>query len=82
MTITVYSKESCVQCSATYRHMDRFGVKHDVAEADNLPEDVQALGYRQAPIIVVRDEEGGIRDSWMGFNPGKIEQLAGELVTA
>ncbi|MGO7969083.1 glutaredoxin domain-containing protein, partial [Rhizobium ruizarguesonis] len=26
MTITVYSKPACVQCTATYRDLDRLGV--------------------------------------------------------
>ena len=80
LQITVYSKERCVQCTATIRNLSRLEVYHTIEHADNLPKDVAALGYLQAPIVTVRNEDGAITDSWYGYNPGKIEEYAAVAV--
>ena len=70
--ITVYSKPSCVQCTATTRELDRKGISYDYID---ITKDVKAmaavaeLGYRQAPVVVAGD------DHWAGFRPDKIAQL-------
>ena len=52
MSVIVYSKPACVQCTATTRAMDAKGIAYDVVD---LTEDANAmtrvteLGYRQAP---------------------------------
>ncbi|WP_418606624.1 glutaredoxin domain-containing protein [Georgenia sp. SUBG003] len=54
MSITVYSKPSCVQCDATYRALNKQGLEYEVvditADAEAL-ESVKALGYQQAPVV-------------------------------
>lgn len=71
MAVTVYSKPSCVQCSASYRALDSKGIDYQVVDmsqdADAL-ERVKALGYLQAPVVIT-DE-----DHWSGFRPDKIDQ--------
>ena len=73
MSITVYSKPACVQCTATTRALDAKGITYDVID---LPQDdgamthVPALGYRQAPVVVAGSEH------WSGFRPDMIAQLA------
>lgn len=52
MTITVYSKPACVQCTATTRALDRQGLDYrivDVSVDDEAFATVQGLGYRQVP---------------------------------
>lgn len=72
MSVTVYSKPSCVQCNATYRALERQGVEFSVID---LSEDADAyamvsdLGYRQVPVVVAGD------DHWAGFRPDKISTL-------
>jgi glutaredoxin-like protein NrdH len=66
MTITVYTKPSCVQCTATYRALDSKG-------DENALETVKNLGYLQAPVVVT--DEG----HWSGFRPDKIDELASRL---
>jgi len=72
--IVVYSKPACVQCTATYRALDDKGIPYHVVD---LSEDaaalayVQDLGYLQAPVVVVDDE-----DHWAGFRPDHIERIA------
>lgn len=73
MAITVYSKPSCVQCSATYRALDKAGLVYrtvDVALDVEALEQVRALGYAQAPVVVAGE------DHWSGFRPDKIKALA------
>lgn len=76
MTITVYSKPACVQCNATYRALDKKGVAYDVID---ITEDAEALarvkdlGYMQAPVVIAGD------DSWSGFRPDKIDEVARSL---
>lgn len=73
MSITIFSKPNCVQCSATYRAMDKHGLDYEVVDlsvdAEAL-DTVKALGYQQAPVVFV----GG--DHWAGFRPDKIKALA------
>ncbi|MDU0348077.1 glutaredoxin-like protein NrdH [Actinomyces sp. MRS3W] len=73
MAITVYSKPNCVQCSATYRALDKAGLSYETVDitldAEAL-EQVRSLGYAQAPVVMA----GG--DHWSGFRPDKIKALS------
>lgn len=73
MTITVYSKPACVQCTATTRALEARGLDFEVVD---LTEDaaamemVQELGYRQAPVVIAGE------DHWAGFRPDMIGRLS------
>lgn len=72
MTITVYSKPSCVQCVATYRALDQRGLDYnviDLSEDEAALAHVTSLGYRQVPVVVAG------ADHWAGFRPDKIGTL-------
>ncbi|WP_054952871.1 glutaredoxin-like protein NrdH [Flaviflexus massiliensis] len=72
MTITVYTKPSCVQCNATTRALNKAGLPYetvDLTEDAEALESVKALGYQQAPVVMA----GG--DHWAGFRPDKIKAL-------
>lgn len=72
MSITVYSKPSCVQCDATYRALDRRGAEYtvvDITEDAAALEMVRGLGYLQAPVVVAGDAH------WSGFRPDRIAAL-------
>lgn len=74
--VTVYTKPACVQCTATYRGLDSKGIEYEVIDLSQDPdalEQVKALGYLQAPVVVT-DE-----DHWSGFQPDKIDELAARL---
>ncbi|SDE25741.1 ribonucleoside-diphosphate reductase class Ib glutaredoxin subunit [Salipiger thiooxidans] len=72
MTIIVYSKPACVQCTATTRALDARGLPYDVVD---LTEDAAAmarvteLGYRQAPVVIAGENH------WSGFRPDMIGRL-------
>ncbi len=73
MTITVYSKPACVQCTATTRALDARGLSYsviDLTEDAGAMEMVMSMGYRQAPVVVA----GGAH--WAGFRPDMIGRLA------
>lgn len=73
MTITVYSKPACVQCTATTRALDRQGIDYTVVDvsADAAAyELVQGLGYRQVPVVIAGEVH------WAGFRPDMIGNLS------
>ena len=73
MTITVYSKPACVQCTATYRALDRLGVDYDIVDISQDAEAldrVRSLGYMQAPVVIVGEQH------WAGFRPDMISALS------
>ena len=72
--IVVYSKPRCVKCDWTYKALDKHGIAYEVvnlAEDENALEYVKELGYEQAPVVAVDDE-----DHWSGFRPDQIERVA------
>lgn len=72
--LLVYSKPSCVQCTATYRALDGKGIPYRVVDLSESPEAlecVKELGYSSAPVVVVDDE-----DHWAGFRPDHIDRVA------
>lgn len=76
MSITVYTKPSCVQCNATYRALDARGITYEIRDLTEDPaalEQVKALGYLQAPVVIT---DAG---HWSGFRPDKIAELASRL---
>lgn len=73
MTITVFSKPACVQCTATTRALDARGLDYnviDLTQDDEAMARVTQLGYRQAPVVMAGDRH------WAGFRPDMIGQLA------
>lgn len=72
MSVTVYTKPSCVQCNATYRALDRKGIEYkkvDISQDADALEQIRDLGFMQAPVVITES------DSWSGFRPDKIEEL-------
>ena len=72
MSITLYTKPACVQCTATKKALDRAGLAYntvDISLDDEARDYVMALGYVQAPVAEVDGEH------WSGFRPERIKQL-------
>lgn len=73
MTVTVYSKPACVQCTATTRALDARGIAYqlvDLTQDAVAMAQVLAMGYRQAPVVVAGEAH------WAGFRPDMIGRLA------
>jgi Glutaredoxin-like protein NrdH len=76
MAVTVYTKPGCVQCNATYRALDKKGIPYnsrDISQDEEALERLKALGHMQAPVVETAT------DSWTGFRPDKIDELAAQL---
>lgn len=72
VTVTVYGKPGCVQCTATMRALDAAGVAYsevDVSTDNAAREHVKELGFFQAPVVECDDT------AWSGFRPDLIDQL-------
>lgn len=72
MSITVYSKPACVQCTATTRALEARGLDYeviDLTQNDDAMTQVSELGYRQVPVVVAGE------DHWAGFRPDLIGRL-------
>ena len=77
MAVTVYTKPACVQCKATYRALDKKGIEYEVVDMSQDPtalNKIRGLGFTQAPVVVTPN------DSWSGFRPDKIDELAKQLL--
>jgi glutaredoxin-like protein NrdH len=75
MNITVYTKPACVQCNATYKALEKQGFayeKVDITLDTEARDYVMALGYLQAPVVVVNKD-----NHWSGFRPDRIKALGG-----
>lgn len=73
MSITIYTKPACVQCTATKKAFDKLGVPYalvDISEDPTAREYIMSLGYLQAPVVVA----GG--QHWSGFRPDHIKAAA------
>ena len=72
--VTVFSKPACIQCTMTYKALDKAGVTYTVVDvtenAAALEYVTEDLGYSAAPIVVV-DEH----NHWSGFRPDRIAAL-------
>ena len=64
--ITVYTKNSCVQCTATKRWLDENDIEYELVDVTKDGEallTIKELGYLQVPVVV-----DGLRH-WSGFRP-------------
>lgn len=71
--VTVYTKPACVQCTATFKALDKAGIAYEKVDISVDPEArdyVVALGYLQAPVVVAGNEH------WAGFRPDRVKALS------
>lgn len=71
--VKVYTKENCPPCKATKRKLDKEGIAFEEVPLESTPgasDYIKSLGYMQAPVVITPE------DSWSGYIPGKIVELA------
>lgn len=81
MTITVFSKPNCRQCTATKDWLKKRGqdfVEHDISQDAEARDVALSMGFTSAPVVTIRNYDGGLEDSWGGLNPGKLHQWVGK----
>lgn len=76
--VKLYSKENCVQCTASERKLKENEIDfvyEDATTEENL-DYIRSLdgSYMRAPIMVVY-EDGEPVDHWTGYRPDKIDDL-------
>ncbi|EDB3076060.1 glutaredoxin-like protein NrdH [Salmonella enterica subsp. enterica] len=72
MSITIYTRNNCVQCHATKRAMESRGFEFKMVNVDLVPDaadTLRAQGFRQLPVVMAGDL------SWFGFRPDMINRL-------
>ncbi len=77
-TIRVYTKPNCQQCELTKDLLTKKGLPfevEDITEPANL-EAAKSMGLTSAPVVVVQDGVHSPAESWAGFRPDLIEQVA------
>lgn len=75
MTITLYSKDHCVQCDATKRWLKRNGIDYVELHAPDWVRELKALGHQSAPVITVTFPTGVIEAHWSGHRPDRLKTL-------
>lgn len=79
MTITVHTTPNCPQCMMTKKFLDRRGTPYlavDLTDNDTARTLVMdTLGYRAAPVVVVRNQDGDIVQHFNGFRPDLLSEL-------
>ena len=71
--ITVYSKPGCMPCKMTKAKLSQMCVKYverDVTWDKAAFADVEAMGYRELPVVVNGEQH------WSGFRPDLIARIA------
>ncbi|MFW0858472.1 glutaredoxin-like protein NrdH [Cronobacter dublinensis] len=79
MSITIYTRNDCVQCHATKRALESRGIAFDTINLDEQPEAIDTLreqGFRQLPVVMADDL------SWSGFRPDMINRLRADSLAA
>lgn len=80
-TVTVLSRPGCMPCRATHRDLTRRGIGYESIDAEQAPEAIdtaRALGHSELPVVIVTGDDG-IEQSWSGYRPSRIENLAARL---
>ena len=68
--VTIFSKNSCVQCDMTKRELGKRGVEFEEKRMDldeSYLEKAKEMGYLQAPVVILPDGT-----HWSGFRPDLI----------
>lgn len=71
-SITVFSKNNCMQCKMTKKFLDQHGADYVEVNIDEQPEKidyVKSLGFAAAPVIQAGDVV------FSGFQPAKLKEL-------
>ena len=74
--ITVYTLPNCIQCRQTKKLLTNLELEFEevdlTKDEDSYRFVTEKLGYKAAPVVVVRNGDGHVEDHWGGFHPEKI----------
>lgn len=72
MSVIIYSKPNCPNCSLTKRDMDILGIEYtsiDITKDNKSLEELISMGYREAPVVKTDTK------TWSGYNQENIKSL-------
>jgi glutaredoxin-like protein NrdH len=72
MSISIYTKENCVQCHATKRMLAQRAIPFTLIDIDTHPECtgwLKSQGFLQLPVVITDTL------CWSGFRPDMINRL-------
>lgn len=78
-TITVYTQPNCQPCKATKRWLDKRGIAYQEVDITTSPDDataIRALGFTQAPVIIVSTGDAELDLMWSGFDPNNLSKYS------
>jgi len=80
-TITVYTQPNCQPCKATKRWLDKRDIQFqetDVTKPENAndAEAIRALGFKEAPVVIVSTGDPETDLMWSGFIPDNLTKYA------
>ena len=73
MTITVYSKSGCPECTFTKKYLESENISYEEKRVDlneTYLEEVILLGYRTLPVVKINENE-----TFTGYRPERLENL-------
>lgn len=89
MIVTVYTKPSCVQCTATKKLAEKLRLPYtavDVEENEGAACLLRARGFAAMPVVIVEDvsASGDVSEveSWSGFRADNVRRVAAERSAA
>lgn len=71
-TVTIYTKNACVQCKFTKTAFQKLGIvfnEINIDENADIKQELKARGVKMMPFVVTGDQE------WSGFRDDKIKSL-------
>ncbi len=74
MTVTLYTKSACVQCTATKRKLRQHSIPFVEINLETDPDAlayVKSLGYQSAPVIIT-----ALNEHFSGYRPDLLKLLA------
>jgi glutaredoxin-like protein NrdH len=76
-TITIYTQHNCQPCKATKRWLDKRDIPYTEVDISTSPDDAKAiiaLGFKEAPVIIVSTGDPETDIMWSSFHPDNLSK--------
>jgi glutaredoxin-like protein NrdH len=74
-TVTIYTQPRCQPCKATKRWLDKRDITYTEVDITTSPADaaaLKALGFQEAPVVIVSTGDPETDLMWSGFDPNNL----------
>jgi thioredoxin 1 len=75
MKLIKVQKEDCPACKQVEAFLQNQDVAYDTVDVYQDPSIAMELGVMTVPVTVVKDDDGSIVASSLGFKPGELAEL-------